>query len=173
MEKIKKYKPLVIKEFEELLKSGITFDQIVYMINYDDEVRKENEKNIYEEKACVFNEYNKLFDYYCLLKKAYENVYGFKHDSYLPMLKEYERLLKEGLSYKEIKDMIDYDYNVYLSKQRYMFEDNVSEEDIMYADNINSVIQSDVAAYNEYLSLDKAYKLVYKEDSENLKSTNN
>lgn len=83
------------------------------------------------------------------------------------LVKEYILLLRSGLTYKEINDMIFIDYLIFKSKEREIF-DNSFRNNSNIDEEPNSVIKSHDEAYSNLESLTKAYKYVNRNKNTNL-----
>lgn len=89
-------------------------------------------------------------------------------------LKEkYKELLINGISYEDLKSIMEYDYYVFQSKERAILEcENESEIEINMIGAIPTNIKSQEDAYYKFEALKKAYNELYQAEDEYLKQLN-
>lgn len=89
--------------------------------------------------------------------------------------KKYYKLLKRGLTYEEIDNMIDLDYSIVLKKNYAVFDDKITSNDITYLNGIKTVLRHErdyeihkIALYNAYVLLYMAEKEYLNENKKSL-----
>ena len=77
----------------------------------------------------------------------------------LHYMRVYENMLRSGISYEDLQKMMDYDYEIYLSKINMIKNIDITEENAVYRLNEISSIQTNIKSNEDALCKSKALLL--------------
>ena len=77
----------------------------------------------------------------------------------LKLMKDYEKVLKEGTRYNEMLSMMEYDYKIFLEKQKKLEELDLTKENAIFKKNEIENTQTNITSNEDALCKLKALSL--------------